>query len=70
MAASEKITKAPVQQSSAPSLLKAALAYAAARLAVFPPVQRTKEPATKRGFHDATTNPMTRAWGQTCCRPM
>jgi putative DNA primase/helicase len=59
MAASEKIAKAPVQQSPAPSLLKAALAYAAAGLAVFPLVPRTKEPATKRGFYDATTNPET-----------
>ena len=69
MAASEKIAKAPVQKSSAPSLLKAALAYAAAGLAVFPLVPRTKEPATKRGFYDATTNPMTRVCGQSSCRP-
>jgi hypothetical protein len=37
----------------------AALAYAAAGLPVFPCLPRTKHPATKRGFYDATTNPVT-----------
>jgi hypothetical protein len=43
----------------AETLLNAALAYAAAGLAVLPLNPRTKEPATKRGFYDATTNPET-----------
>src|SRR4029077_15253368 len=47
------------ENSSAAPLLKAALIYAAAGLAVFPLVPRTKEPATKRGVYDATTNPET-----------
>jgi hypothetical protein len=41
------------------TLLNAALAYAAAGLAVLPLNPRTKEPATKRSFCDATTNPVT-----------
>jgi len=45
------------------SMLTAALGYATAGLSVFPCIPRTKEPATKRGFHDATTNPATiRRW--------
>jgi hypothetical protein len=47
------------KNSFAPPLLKAALTYAAAGLAVFPLGPRTKTPATKRGFYDATTNPET-----------
>jgi hypothetical protein len=47
------------EKSFAPPLLKAALIYAAAGLAVFPLNPRTKLPATKRGFYDATTNPET-----------
>jgi hypothetical protein len=47
------------QQSSTAPLLTAALAYAAAGLAVLPLNPRPKEPATKRGFYDATTNPET-----------
>jgi Bifunctional DNA primase/polymerase, N-terminal len=44
-------------------MLIAALALAAAGLAVFPAVYRTKEPATKRGFYDASTNLATvRRW--------
>jgi hypothetical protein len=40
-----------------------ALDYAARGLAVFPCIYRTKEPATRRGFYDATTNPATiRRW--------
>jgi putative DNA primase/helicase len=38
-------------------MLPAALAFAAAGLPVFPCHPRTKEPATRRGFYDATTNP-------------
>ena len=59
MATADKIAKALGQQSSAPPHLKAALAYAASGLAVLPLNPRTKEPATKRGFCDATTNPET-----------
>ena len=55
MATADKIAKALGQQSSAPPHLKAALAYAASGLAVLPLNPRTKEPATKRGFYDATT---------------
>jgi Bifunctional DNA primase/polymerase, N-terminal len=40
-------------------LLAATLKYAAAGLPVFPLVPRTKDPATKRGFYDATANPAT-----------
>jgi hypothetical protein len=40
-------------------MLEAALTFAAQGLAVFPCVPRTKDPATKRGFYDATTNPAT-----------
>ena len=47
------------EKSSVPPLLKAALIYAAAGLSVFPLNPRTKKPATKRGFYDATTNPET-----------
>ena len=55
------------KNSFAPPLLKAALTYAAAGLAVFPLNPRTKTPATKRGFYDATTNPETirRFWRMT-----
>jgi hypothetical protein len=67
MATADKIAKAMGQQSSAPPLLKAALIYAAAGLAVLPLYPRTKEPATKRGFYDATINPQTirRFWRAT-----
>jgi putative DNA primase/helicase len=45
------------------SRLAIALDYAARGWAVFPCVPRAKEPATKRGFYDATTNPATiRRW--------
>jgi hypothetical protein len=46
------------------SPLDAALAYAACGLPVFPCLPRAKEPAVKRGFHAATTNPETikRMW--------
>jgi hypothetical protein len=40
-------------------LLEAALAYAAAGVPVFPLEPRGKDPVTKRGFYDATTNPAT-----------
>jgi hypothetical protein len=40
-------------------LLDAALEYATAGLPVFPCIPRTKLPATKNGFYDATTNPET-----------
>jgi hypothetical protein len=48
----------------APSLLSIALNYAARGFAVFPCLEKTKEPATgRRGFHNATTNPATiRRW--------
>jgi hypothetical protein len=43
--------------------LATALDYAALGLAVFPCLIGTKEPATRRGFYDATTNPATlRRW--------
>jgi hypothetical protein len=43
--------------------LMAALTLAAAGLAVFPCLYRTKKPATTRGFYDASTNPATiRRW--------
>jgi hypothetical protein len=40
-------------------LLEAALVYAAAGVQVFPLEPRGKDPVTKRGFYDATTNPAT-----------
>jgi hypothetical protein len=44
-------------------VLAAALDYAAQGWAVFPCLPNAKEPATKRGFKDATTNPATiRRW--------
>jgi hypothetical protein len=46
-----------------PVILKAALAYAARGWQCFPLKPQTKEPATRRGFYDATTNPATlRRW--------
>ena len=39
--------------------LRAALAYAAVGLATLPLIPRSKEPATARGFHNATTFPAT-----------
>jgi Bifunctional DNA primase/polymerase, N-terminal len=47
------------EKGSSPPLLITALIYAAAGLAVFPLNPRTKKPATRRGFYDATTNPET-----------
>jgi hypothetical protein len=45
------------------TLLEAALDYARQGRAVFPLIAYRKEPATRRGFHDATTNPATiRRW--------
>jgi hypothetical protein len=45
---------------TSPELRTAALAYAADEgLPVFPCAPRGKTPVTKRGFHDATTNPAT-----------
>jgi Bifunctional DNA primase/polymerase, N-terminal len=45
------------------SPLDAALAYAVRGFAVFPLRPRQKEPATNRGFYDATTNPeLIRRW--------
>jgi hypothetical protein len=45
------------------ALLDVALDYAARGWAIFPLQPRTKEPATKRGFYDSTTNPATlRRW--------
>jgi hypothetical protein len=44
-------------------MLQAALDLAALRFYVFPCLPRSKEPATRRGFYDATTNPATiRRW--------
>jgi hypothetical protein len=44
-------------------MLRAALDYAARGWPVFPLRQRTKVPATKHGYHDATTDPeRIRAW--------
>jgi hypothetical protein len=44
-------------------VLKAALDYAARGWQVFPIKPQSKEPATRRGFYDATTNPATlRRW--------
>ena len=45
------------------SMLQAALDLAGLRFCVFPCLPRSKEPATRRGFYDATTNPATiRRW--------
>jgi hypothetical protein len=45
------------------TLLAAALDYATRRWSVFPCRPASKEPATKRGFYNATTNPATiRRW--------
>ena len=45
------------------SPLSAALHYASHGLAVFPCIARSKEPAVRRGFYSATTNPaMIRRW--------
>ena len=45
------------------NFLEAALDYARQGRAVFPLIACRKEPATRRGFHDATTNPATiRRW--------
>jgi hypothetical protein len=41
------------------TLLEVALDYARQGRAVFPLIAYRKEPATRRGFHDATTNPAT-----------
>ena len=47
----------------APALLAAALDYAAQGVSVFPLWPASKEPACRRGFKDATTNPATiRRW--------
>jgi Bifunctional DNA primase/polymerase, N-terminal len=46
-------------EGAAMSALDAALAYAALGLPVFPCLPRGKEPAVRRGFHAATTNPET-----------
>jgi hypothetical protein len=44
-------------------VLAAALGYAAAGLMVFPCIYGTKEPAVRRGFYSATTNPaVIRRW--------
>jgi hypothetical protein len=44
-------------------MLEAALDLAALGFCVFPCLPQSKEPATKRGFYDATTNPATlRRW--------
>ena len=40
-------------------MVKAAVEYAVRRWHVFPCKPKSKEPATKRGFYDATTNPAT-----------
>jgi Bifunctional DNA primase/polymerase, N-terminal len=43
--------------------LEAALRYAAQGFSIFPCRHATKQPATKRGFYKATTNPGTiRRW--------
>ena len=42
-----------------PVMLKVALDYAARGWQVFPLNPQSKEPATRRGFYDATTNPAT-----------
>jgi hypothetical protein len=41
------------------SMLQAALDLAGLRFCVFPCLPRSKEPATKRGFYDASANPAT-----------
>jgi hypothetical protein len=41
------------------TMLEAALGYAALGFSVFPCLPRSKEPATRRGFYDASTNPAT-----------
>jgi len=47
----------------APSVLEAALAYAARGWPIFPCDSQTKAPLTKNGLHDASTNPSAiRAW--------
>jgi hypothetical protein len=43
----------------ATTMMAAALDYAARGYAVFPCRPQSKEPATRRGFKDATTNPAT-----------
>jgi Bifunctional DNA primase/polymerase, N-terminal len=47
------------QDSYCHKVLTAALTLASADIAVFPCIYREKEPATKHGFYDATTNPAT-----------
>jgi len=45
------------------SMLEAALDYAALGFCVFPCIGKSKEPATRRGFYEANTNPATiRRW--------
>jgi hypothetical protein len=45
------------------TMLEAALDYAALGYCVFPCIAKSKEPATRRGFYEATTNPATiRRW--------
>jgi hypothetical protein len=48
-----------IQDSYCRDVLNAALSEAAQGIAVFPCLYGQKEPATKRGFYDATTNPAT-----------
>jgi hypothetical protein len=52
-----------VTAGSKPSALDAALDYAARGWLIFPLKPRAKEPATRRGFYDASSNPATlRRW--------
>lgn len=50
---------APFQDPDCREMLASALSLAASGIAVFPCIWRKKEPATRRGFYDATTNPAT-----------
>src|SRR5262245_43927396 len=56
-------TNIPASGQTMSPVLQAALNYAARGWQAFPLKPRSKEPATKRGLHDATTNPETlRRW--------
>jgi hypothetical protein len=60
---SQRLSDTRDQQHQDHDALSAALDYAAQGWAVFPCQSQSKEPATRRGFKDATTNPATiRRW--------